>query len=94
MPAFLTTLEQRQSWPGWVLSCWKFADGKYLAGNIAQGIQAGPVPYPGGKVKWLQTLGTPMQVAQGDRPQGCRHRFYFSPLAASFPHQPAMSTIH
>lgn len=94
VPAFLTTLEQRQSWPGWVLSHWKFASGKYLAGNTVQGIQAGLVPYPGGKVKWLQTLGTPMQVAQRDRLQACRHRFYFSPLTASFPHQPAMSTTH
>lgn len=94
VPAFLITLEQRQSWPGWVLSHWKFASGKYLAGNIAQGIQAGSLPYPGGKVKWLQTLGTPMQVAQGDRPQRCRRRFYFSPLTASFPHQPAMSAAH
>ena len=64
----------------------------YLPGSIARRIQAGPVHRPGGKEKWLQTPWTPVQVARGDRTQGCRSRFCFSPLVACFPHQPVMST--
>ena len=66
----------------------------YLPGSIARRIQAGPVHRPGGKEKWLQTPWTPVQVARGDRTQGCRRRFCFSPLVACFPHRPVMSTTH
>lgn len=85
--------EAELTWLGFItleICQWQIFSWEYCSGD------PGRIPalsWGQGKVA-ADHFGTPMQVAQGDRPQRCRRRFYFSPLTASFPHQPAMSTAH